>query len=546
VEFDPVVARDVTEKSFSHLKDLDAIVQGYDYIDEVDEAWKLVGAHAAGVPPSLSTSAAAQFLASAQRPDGSWYTLDGRPPQSYSRFTTTAVCAQGVALYLPQQFNEEKQTVLRRAREWLLKAQPRTTEDRSFQLLGLLWTGADASRRKEVAKGLLAEQRDDGGWSQLPRLGSDAYSTGEVLYALYQGAELAATDPAFQRGLHFLLRTQEADGSWRVDSRFHPTVSLSPEYFDTGFPHGRRHQYSSVTGTNWATLALLLAIPANPGKTPRPLALPDLAPAEKSEWIHVVLNGSVADLKNALAAGMKPDARTVRGTTALMLAARSANKVKLLIEHGANVNERAASGFTALLIAARYHGNAEVVRLLLKQGAKAQEEKNVQVRNSASALFFAATNGDVEMARALLDAGANVDEKMLVLGEFLMTPLVAATRRGDTAMVEFLIERKGNPNEENKDKITPIFRATINNHPAAVKLLIAKGASVNHQDDRGFTPLVWAAYIDSGDTEIVEVLLAAGADRNAKDDQGRTALEVARELGHTAIADVLAGQAPPP
>ncbi len=546
VEFDAVVARDVAEKSFSHLKDLDAIVQGYDYIDEVDEAWKLVGAHAAGVPPSLSTSAAAQFLASAQRPDGSWYTSDGRPPQSYSRFTTTAVCARGMTLYLPEQFREEKQIVLQRAREWFLHAQPRTTEDRTFQLLGLFWTGANAKQRKEAAQGLLAAQREDGGWSQLPRLGSDAYSTGTVLYALHQGAGLATTDPVYQRGLHFLLKTQEADGSWRVASRLHPSANPSPEYFDAGFPHDRRHQYSSITGTNWATMALLLAVPAHPGRKPKATALPELAPTEKDEWIHVTLNGSVADLQKALAAGLKPDVRTKRGTTALMLAARSAPKVKLLIEHGADVNARAASGFTALIIAARYHGNAEVVRLLLRHGATLKAEKDVKVMSDASALFFAAGIGDVEMARTLLDAGAMVDEKMLVLGVSPQSPLDAATSRGDTAMAEFLIERKADLNVENKYKLTPLFRATINSHAETVKLLITKGARVNHQDDMGFTPLVWAAYIDPGDTAVVELLLAAGADRNAKDDQGRIALEVARELGHTAIATVLAGRAPPP
>ena len=70
IGFDGAVAEEAAGKTFSHLKDLDAIVQGYNFIDEIDDAWKLVAAHAAGVPPSPATSARAQFLASAQRPDG--------------------------------------------------------------------------------------------------------------------------------------------------------------------------------------------------------------------------------------------------------------------------------------------------------------------------------------------------------------------------------------------------------------------------------------------------------------------------------------------
>ena len=139
----------MAERTFSYLKDLDAIIQGYDYIDEVDEGWKLVAAHAAGIPPSLSTSASAQFLASAQRPDGSWYTMDARPPQSHSRFTTTAICARAVQLYLPGPFEDQKKAILRRACDWFLGAVPRTTEDRAFHLLGLLWTGADKDAREK-------------------------------------------------------------------------------------------------------------------------------------------------------------------------------------------------------------------------------------------------------------------------------------------------------------------------------------------------------------------------------------------------------------
>lgn len=545
VPFDPLMARDVLTRSFAYLKDLDAIVQGYQFIDEIDEGWKLLAAHAAGVPPSLSTSAAARFLASSQRPDGSWYTMDARPPQSFSRITTTAVCAQGVRLYLPESSGEEKRTVLRRAREWLLAAKPRTTEERTFQLLGLLWTGADQASRAKVARQLQAEQREDGGWNQLSRLASDAYSTGEALYALHQGAGIGTTDPVYQRGLRFLLKTQQEDGSWRVESRLHPVLPLSPRYFDTGFPHGRKHQYSSIAGTTWATLALLLAVPPKAEKKPMPPDVPDLAPIEKASWIDVVLNGSVADLEKALDAGMMPNARTARGTTALMLAASDAAKVERLVARGARVDTRAESGATALMVAARRHGNTKVVRLLLEKGASARREKGTKVKNQASALFFAATNGDVEMVRVLLDAGAAVDERMHVLGQFHQSPLASATSRGDSIMVDQLLRRGANPNDVKPDETTPLGKAAINDHPATVKVLLARGARVDQADSQGMTPLLYAAHVDSGNTAVVEMLLGAGADRNLKDDKGRTALEVARSNGYTGIAAVLARKTPP-
>ncbi|MBX9584535.1 MAG: ankyrin repeat domain-containing protein [Gemmataceae bacterium] len=544
IDFDGGLAGEAAGSTFSDLKDLDAAVQGYNFIDEIADAWELVAAHAAGVPPSPATSAKAQFLASAQRPDGSWLTIDMRPPQGYSRISTTAVCARAVGLYLPDGHQAEKDARLRLAREWLLKARPFGTEEQTFRLLGLLWTGADEAARADAARQLLAGQRPDGGWSQLPHLASDAYSTGEALSALHDAAGLATGDPANQRGLRFLLGGQKDDGSWRVESRLHPPAPVSPPYFNAGFPHGRNHQYVSIMGSEWAAMALLRAVPPAAGPRPKPTAPPDFAPAEKDGWIRVALDGSADDLRKALDGGMKPNAKTNKGTTALMLAARDPAKVKLLLERGADVNARAESGLTALVVASRHHGNAEVVRLLLGRGAKVNAGAGVKVTNSASAVFFAATNGDREMVRLLLDAGARVDEAMRPLGLFWTNPLLSATVRRDTAMVEYLLERGADPNLGDDDKVTPVGWAALGNHAAAVKALVAKGARVDHVDAKGMTPLLYAASIDYGDTATVQALLAAGADRDAKDERGRTARELAEAYGHTSIAKVLGGKVP--
>ena len=247
VPFDQKVALEATSAGFGYLKNLDAAVQGYDYIDVVFDGWALAAAHAAGVKPSLSTAAYAQFIAGNQCPDGSWRTIDNRPPQAHSLFTTTAVCAKAVLEYLPESLKAEREMRVRRARAWLLKARPQTTEDRAFQLLGLYWTGAGEHARDTAAVQLLAEQRKDGGWSQLPGLASDAYATGEVLSALCEGNHLSTADAVYERGARFLLDTQQPDGSWRVKSRLHPPAPVSPAYFDTEFPY-QHDQFISAMG----------------------------------------------------------------------------------------------------------------------------------------------------------------------------------------------------------------------------------------------------------------------------------------------------------
>ena len=103
-------------------------------------------------------------------------------------------------------------------------------------------------------RGLRASQRPDGGWAPSASLPSDAYATGQALYALNQAGEIPVTDLVYRRGTAFLLRTQDDDGSWFVSKRAMPLNN----YFDTGFPHGQS-QFSSFNGTCWATMALLLA-----------------------------------------------------------------------------------------------------------------------------------------------------------------------------------------------------------------------------------------------------------------------------------------------
>lgn len=145
---------------------------------------------------------------------------------------------------------------LHRARDWLLATAAADTEDRVFRLLSLHLVEAPESVIASAAQELLASQRADGGWGQIDTLDSDAYATGTALFALRQTGRLAADAPVYLQGLHFLLGSQQEDGSWHVISRSRPFQT----YYETGFPHGK-DQFISTSATAWATLAILLAHP---------------------------------------------------------------------------------------------------------------------------------------------------------------------------------------------------------------------------------------------------------------------------------------------
>jgi hypothetical protein len=218
----------------------------------VTVSYALLGLAAEGYEPDAVTEAMAYLVSTQQTPDGDFRVLPGRPPMESSSFASTALSIRALQVYGKQ----PEQQVLR-ARKWLTSAKPVTMEDRAMQLLGLVWTKADAKHVRSAARDLLAEQRPDGGWAQLPALETDAYATGQALVALHTAGQLTASDPAYQRATNFLLRTQHDDGSWFVRSR---SIPFQP-YKESGFPHGR-HQWISASGTSWAAMALSLTQPA--------------------------------------------------------------------------------------------------------------------------------------------------------------------------------------------------------------------------------------------------------------------------------------------
>src|SRR4029453_9637338 len=127
-----------------------------------------------------------------------------------------------------------------RARRWLLSAKAFSAEERSMQLNALADARASTSERAPFVKALKSAQNQDGSWSQLPGIRSDAYATGQALYALHVSGDVPTKDPVYQKGIEWLLRHQLADGSWFAPSR---AVPVQPHTFES-FPNGW-HQFIS-------------------------------------------------------------------------------------------------------------------------------------------------------------------------------------------------------------------------------------------------------------------------------------------------------------
>ena len=219
----------------------------------------LMALAAANHPPDLATDAMAYFLRMRQQADGRWRPLviDHRPPINSGDIEVTAVAIRALRAYAPWPHRALYERAAERGTAWLREVTPRTTDERAFQLLGLVWGGIrqEDEKLRAAAKHLLGEQRSDGGWSQLPTLESDAFATGQTLVALREAGAIAVADAAYQQAVRFLLGSQLADGSWYVQSR---VLAFQP-YFESDFPHGH-DQWVSNAATNWAAMALAAAV----------------------------------------------------------------------------------------------------------------------------------------------------------------------------------------------------------------------------------------------------------------------------------------------
>lgn len=467
VAIDPAVLSAVEAKTFRPLTGpsaFDDAVQAVTLNDPTpDDSYLLMAAHASGLEPDLTTAVYARRLVQWQR-DGHWVTSDFRPPHSSSMFTATATAIRAISLYMP-----DKACILR-ARRWLVRTRPASTEDAAFRLLGLVWAGADSKEIDAARRDLLAMRKPTGGWPQLPNYAPDAYSTGESLFALHE-----ANTPITGPDLKFLISTQAPDGTWRVRTRMLSPAQVSPPYFTTGFPY-EKEEYLSYAGSSWAVMALLAALPKTTPWIPPLVQSAEIAPA----WARTALFGSPREL-----IGLDPDSKTAQGTTLLMMAATDAEKVRVLLAHGTKPSEG------ALTIAAASRGTAPAIKLLLDAGAPIKDKP----------LLFASMTGDLENVKLLLAHGADPSS----------AALAQAVTFGYPEIVRALIAAGAPANLTESSGINLLHWAAIANRPEVIPALVAAGVSINAKDESGFTPLKYAETIDFGDSRTAAALLKASS-----------------------------------
>jgi ankyrin repeat protein len=110
---------------------------------------------------------------------------------------------------------------------------------------------------------------------------------------------------------------------------------------------------------------------------------------------------------------------------------------------------------------------------------------------------------------------------------------------GHLEIARMLVEAGADVNRpsQNSIRVAPLHSAVESGSIPLLDLLLSHGATPDAVEFLEATPLHSAAA--RGSREMVEKLLAAGADRKRKTKNGKTAAELARQYGHTELAEEL-------
>jgi len=284
---------------------------------------------------------------------------------------------------------------------------------------------------------------------------------------------------------------------------------------------------------------------------------------------------NIETVQNAIADGADVNVKDDEGISALYYAAGDAEDkiVKILIDNGANVDEKSPKYGTTPLMSAIDRGKSEqriaIVTLLIERGADVNAKSKTLEQTP---LIHAAQYNQKTITKILIDNGADVSAKdknwktpldyaakmghkeivailrkhdakesedfILVQNAKANKALIDAARSGNLQEVKQHLEKGADVNAKDKSfQWTLLQWAISRGHKEVAKLLISKGADVNTMDGNGHTPLHRTAQFSRN--EIAELLIANAADVNRLDKAERTPLDLAIQFKTPKTADLL-------
>lgn len=208
-------------------------------------------------------------------------------------------------------------------------------------------------------------------------------------------------------------------------------------------------------------------------------------------------------------------------------------KMELLIQKGAEVNYAGRSWWTPLLVSV---DNLDAVRLLVEHGAEVDlTYKDGQKWHGCTALMFAARAGHIPVAEFLMANGADVN----AINTRKETALTWAAYKGQTEMVDFLLRNGARiDHQDDCGRTALIWAAECLDVGSAntSRLLLNNGADIRLATLLGNTAFHKAA---EGNESVFDVLMTKPEFLDVKANNGDMAYDVAIESGSHEIVRMI-------
>lgn len=220
--------------------------------------------------------------------------------------------------------------------------------------------------------------------------------------------------------------------------------------------------------------------------------------------------------------GVNLNVKRVDGNCAIHIASRNAQLEILdyLLDKNIPIDTRDENGLTALM----YAPDEITAEFLINHGANIHEKAD----NANFAIHFAAQNGYLSVVKLLLLKGLFVD----MPGCNQSTPLMYASNEG---LARFLLESGASPEAIDENGGMALHWASKLGHSEVVKFWIeTKDMPVDILGHKGRTALMHAPNL-----AVVQCLLENGASLEVRDEEGNMAIHIASSLGHIEVVKFL-------
>lgn len=259
----------------------------------------------------------------------------------------------------------------------------------------------------------------------------------------------------------------------------------------------------------------------------------------------------VAAMKVLINHGADVNAADEMGNFALLYAVENQTRamVETLVNASANVNQQDQNGRTPLMLALLRRNKEGITDFLLGRGA----DLKMRDGNGATTLMFAIEGGDTKAAARLIKLG--VDPQARTKDGFTAAHSAASftglgyraaeraqDRRTAVELLRLISGAKGDLNAATEAGDTPLNLAVMSGYREAVEFLLAQGLNPNHANAKGETPLMHSITASVDRFAKMKLLVTKRAEVNAKSSEGLTALMLAAQTMQRGALIYLLGQ----